>query len=141
VSIQMQKALGLQRDHHFDLDRTVARQFRNADRRSGVTVLLSENLIEESRSGVRNARLSVEAGRRGDENDDLQYPLNAVEAADGMIQRCERVERRKFGRRLGVRDIHLSADLAWMKIAGRRFGDVSADIGDVLMHSNGLVGI
>src|SRR5215469_11072738 len=80
------------RDDHLDLDRSVARQLRDADGASGVAAGFTKQIDQQMGGGIDDFRLPVEARRGGDKACDLEDALDATESTERRLQAGQPLE-------------------------------------------------
>ncbi len=97
-------------------------QHRDADGRAGVPAGVAEDLAEQLGDAVGDLRLAGEVGRRGDEDDHLDDPLDRGELTDLGPDRGERVQRALAGALDGLVLGDLAADLAGRISSPSRIG-------------------
>jgi 2-keto-3-deoxy-L-rhamnonate aldolase RhmA len=92
--VRLAPSAGANLEDRLELDRSVLRQRRDADRRAGVGARLAEHLVEDLRRGVRNQGLLGEVRGARDEYRDLHHAPHRVERTEGGLSGEQRVDRR-----------------------------------------------
>src|ERR1700756_4642143 len=80
------------RDDHFNLDRSVARQLRDADGAPGVATGFTEQIDQQTGGGIDDFRLPIEARRGGDKACDLEDPLDTAEITERRLEAGQPLE-------------------------------------------------
>jgi len=107
--------------HQFDLHGNVPRERVGSNRRPGVPSLLPEHIGQQLRRGVHYLGLLVEFRCAGDEPQQLDDALDAVQVAQVGMEHTQQVEHAPPGRILALGEIEVGPQLSGQ--------DVVTDIG------------